>query len=213
VTSPAAADAAAGHRSARKRRAILDAATEAFLEQGYGGTSMDSIAAAAGVSKQTVYQHFGDKQRLFRELIQATVQAASDPVYDEARRLADSGQIEDDLRDLARRLLALVMQPTMLRLRRLVIAEARRFPELGRVFYDQGPGRTITTLAETFAELAAQGKLHAPDPVLAATHFNWLVMSAPLNEAMLLGKDESLSARKIKQLGDGAVRVFLSAYR
>lgn len=213
MTSPAAADAAAGHRSARKRRAILDAATEAFLEQGYGGTSMDSIAAAAGVSKQTVYQHFGDKQRLFRELIQATVQAASDPVYDEARRLADSGQIEDDLRDLARRLLALVMQPTMLRLRRLVIAEARRFPELGRVFYDQGPGRTITTLAETFAELAAQGRLHAPDPVLAATHFNWLVMSAPLNEAMLLGKDESLSARKIKQLGDGAVRVFLSAYR
>jgi len=213
MTIPAPAEAADGHRSARKRRAILDAATEAFLEQGYGGTSMDSIAAAAGVSKQTVYQHFGDKQRLFRELITATVQAASDPVYDEARRLADSGRIEDDLRDLARRLLALVMQPTMLRLRRLVIAEARRFPELGRVFYDQGPGRTIATLAETFAELAAQGKLHAPDPLLAATHFNWLVMSAPLNEAMLLGKDESLSARKIKQLGDGAVRVFLSAYR
>jgi TetR/AcrR family transcriptional repressor of mexJK operon len=213
MTSPAAAEAADGHRSARKRRAILDAATEAFLEQGYGGTSMDSIAAAAGVSKQTVYQHFGDKQRLFRELIAATVQAASDPVYDEARRLADSGRIEDDLRDLARRLLALVMQPTMLRLRRLVIAEARRFPELGRVFYDQGPGRTIATLAETFAELAAQGKLHAPDPMLAATHFNWLVMSAPLNEAMLLGKDESLSAREIKQLGDGAVRVFLTAYR
>ena len=213
MTIPAPAEAADGHRSARKQRAILDAATEAFLEQGYGGTSMDSIAAAAGVSKQTVYQHFGDKQRLFRELITATVQAASDPVYDEARRLADSGRIEDDLRDLARRLLALVMQPTMLRLRRLVIAEARRFPELGRVFYDQGPGRTIATLAETFAELAAQGKLHAPDPLLAATHFNWLVMSAPLNEAMLLGKDESLSARKIKQLGDGAVRVFLSAYR
>ena len=80
------------------------------------------------MSKQTVYQHFGDKQRLFRELIAATVQSASDPVYDEVRRLADSGRLDKDLRDLARRLLTLVLQPTMMRLRRLVIAEARAVP-------------------------------------------------------------------------------------
>ncbi len=213
MTSPAAAEAADEPRSTRKRRAILDAATAAFLDQGYRDTSMDAIAAAAGVSKQTVYQHFGDKQRLFHELIQATVQAASDPVYDEARQLADSGRLDDDLRDLARRLLALVMQPAMLRLRRVVIAEARRFPELGRAFYDQGPGRTIATLAETFAELAAAGTLNAPDPTLAATQFNWLIMSAPLNEAMLLGKDEPLTRREINKLADNAVRAFLAVYR
>jgi AcrR family transcriptional regulator len=165
------------------------------------------------VSKQTVYQHFGDKQRLFRELIQATVQAASDPVYDEVRRLADRGRLENDLRDLARRLLTLVLQPTMLQLRRLVIAEARRFPELGRVFYDQGPRRTIAALADAFTALARQGQLNAPDPKLAATQFNWLVMSAPLNEAMLLGKDEPPTTREINKLADNAVRTFLAAYR
>jgi AcrR family transcriptional regulator len=212
MTSSTAALATDEPRSARKRRAIIDAATAAFLEHGYRGTSMDAVAAAAGVSKQTVYQHFGDKQRLFRELIEATVQEASDPVYDEVRRLADSGRLENDLRDLARRLLTLVMQPRMLRLRRLVIAEARRFPELGRVFYEQGPGRTVSTLADAFAALAGQGRLRVPDPKLAATQFNWLVMSAPLNQAMLLGKDDALATREVNKVADSAVRMFLAAY-
>jgi AcrR family transcriptional regulator len=212
MTAPRADDALDERRSARKRRAVLEAATAAFLEHGYAGTSMDAVAAAAGVSKQTVYQHFGDKQRLFRELVEATVQEASDPVYEEVRRLADRGRLEDDLRELARRLLTLVLQPTMLRLRRLVIAEARRFPELGQVFYDQGPGRTIAALAQTFAALGKQGKLQAADPKLAAAQFNWLVMSAPLNKAMLLGADEPPTAREIRKLADDAVRAFLAIY-
>lgn len=199
-------------RSARKRRAIIEAATIAFLAHGYRGTSMDAVAAAAGVSKQTVYQHFGDKQRLFRELIAATVESASDPVHEEVRRLADSGRLDRDLRDLARRLLRLVLQPTMLRLRRLVIAEARQFPDLGRVFYDLGPGRTIDALADTFAELHRQRRLDAPDAKLAATQFNWLVLSAPLNQAMLLGHDQAPSAREISTWADAGVRTFLAAY-
>jgi TetR/AcrR family transcriptional regulator, mexJK operon transcriptional repressor len=200
------------HRSARKRRAIIEAATAAFLEHGYRGASMDAIAAAAQVSKQTVYQHFGDKERLFRELVAATVQAASDPVHGEVRRLADSGRLEADLRDLARRLLTLVLQPVMMRLRRLVIAEGRRFPELGQVFYDLGPGRTIAALADTFAELARQDRLNAPDAKLAATQFNWLVMAQPINQAMLLGRDEPPTTREIRRHADNAVRTFLAAY-
>jgi TetR/AcrR family transcriptional repressor of mexJK operon len=199
-------------RTDRKRRAVIEAATAAFLEHGYRGTSMDAVAAAAGVSKQTVYQHFGDKQRLFRELIAATVQSASDPVYDEVCRLADSGRLEDDLRDLARRLLRLVLQPTMLRLRRLVIAEARQFPDLGRVFYDLGPGRTIAALTDTFAALARQGRLSTADAALAATQFNWLVLSAPLNEAMLLGRDDAPTSRAINRWADKGVSTFLAAY-
>ena len=199
-------------RSDRKHRVIIEAATEAFLDHGYRGTSMDAVATAAGVSKQTVYQHFGDKQRLFRELITATVQTASDPVHDEVRRLADSGSLESDLRELARRLLTLVLQPSMMRLRRLVIAEARQFPDLGQLFYDLGPGRTITALADTFAELTRQGRLNAPDATLAATQFNWLVMSAPLNQAMLLGHDGPPTTRQINRCADSGVRTFLAAY-
>jgi TetR/AcrR family transcriptional repressor of mexJK operon len=199
-------------RSVRKRRAIVEAATTAFLDHGYRGTSMDAVAAAAGVSKQTVYQHFGDKQRLFRELIAATVQSASDPVHDEVRRLADSGRLDKDLRDLARRLLALVLQPRMMRLRRLVIAEARQFPDMGQYFYELGPGRTITTLADTFAELTRQGRLTASNAKLAASQFNWLIMAAPLNQAMLLGEDGPPTTRQINRWTDDGVRTFLAAY-
>jgi TetR/AcrR family transcriptional repressor of mexJK operon len=200
-------------RSTRKRRAILDAATTAFLNKGYLGTSMDEIAALARVSKQTVYKHFADKESLFTEIVTSTVNEISDPVYEEVVRLADSGDIEADLRDLARRLVARVMQPRLLELRRLVIAEACRFPELGRAFYERGPGRTISALASVFEQLAARGALRLDDPALAAAHFNWLIMSAPVNQAMMLGSDPIPSRRELNRCADAGVGAFLAAYR
>jgi len=200
-------------RSAHKRRAILNAATTTFLSKGYLGTSMDEIAALAQVSKQTVYKHFADKQSLFIELVTGTVNEISDPVYDEVVELADSGDLEADLRDLARRLVARVMQPRLLELRRLVIAEARRFPELGRAFYERGPGRTISALASVFEQLAAGGALRLDDPALAAAHFNWLIMSAPVNQAMMLGSDSIPGRGELNRQADAGVRTFLAAYR
>ena len=199
-------------RSARKRQAILDAATTVFLTKGYLGTSMDEIAALAGVSKQTVYKHFADKERLFNEIVLSTVNEASDPVHDEVTNLADSGDLEADLRDLARRQLSMVMQPRLLQLRRLVIGEVGRFPELGKTFYDQGPGRTIGALANAFERLAERGLLEMDDPLLAANHFNWLIMSAPINLAMLLGNDKPLKKADLARYVDNGVRAFLSAY-
>jgi len=200
------------HRSTRKRRAILEAATSLFLRQGYLGTSMDEIAALAAVSKQTVYKHFADKGHLFSEIVTSTVNEASDTVYDEVRNLQDSGDLEADLRDLARRQLALVMQPRILQLRRLVIGESGRFPELGRTFYDRGPGRTIEALSATFERLAQRGLLRLDDPLLAATHFNWLIMSIPLNRAMLFGDDEPPAPADLERYANTGVRVFLAAY-
>jgi TetR/AcrR family transcriptional repressor of mexJK operon len=197
-------------RSTLKRRAILDAATTAFLRNGYRGTSMDEIAALAGVSKQTVYKHFADKESLFSEIVTSTVNEAGDRVQDELLELADSGDIAADLRDLARRQLALVMQPRLLRLRRVVIGEAGRFPELGRTFYERGPGRTVAALGKAFERLAERGVLELDDPAVAAAHFNWLIMSMPLNQAMLLGRDDPPA--DIDQHIDSGVRVFLAAY-
>jgi TetR/AcrR family transcriptional repressor of mexJK operon len=199
-------------RSSRKHRAILEAATTVFLNNGYLGTSMDEIAALARVSKQTVYKHFVDKERLFVEIVINTVNEISDPVYEEVLNLADTGDLEADLRDLARRLLRGVMQPRLLQLRRLVIGEASRFPALGQTFYEGGPGRTIAALATTFERLAARDVLRLDDPELAAIHFNWLIMSAPLNQAMLLGSDAPPAPAKLKRHADSAVRVFVAAY-
>ena len=183
-----------------------------FLRNGYLGTSMDEIAALAGVSKQTVYKHYADKKRLFTEVVVSTVNQASDPVHAEVRNLADSGDLGADLRDLARRQLAMVLQPRLLQLRRLVIAEAGRFPDLGRIFYQQGPGRTIAALATTFEHLAARGVLHLDDPLLAAAQFNWLIMSAPLNHAMLLGEDGPPDPADLDRHAEAGVRTFLAAY-
>ena len=146
-------------RSTRKRKAILEAATTVFLRNGYLGTSMDEIAALAAVSKQTVYKQFADKERLFSEIVISTVNEAGEPTHEEVVNLRDSGDVEADLRDLARRLLARVMQPRLLQLRRVVIGEAGRFPELGRTFYELGPGRTVAALAVAFERLAERGVL------------------------------------------------------
>jgi TetR/AcrR family transcriptional repressor of mexJK operon len=199
-------------RSVRKRRAILEAGTTVFLRNGYLGTSMDEIAALAQVSKQTVYKHFADKESLFTAIVTAAVDAAGDPVHDEVAALADSDDLAADLRTLARDQLGKVMQPRLMQLRRLVIGEAGRFPELGRAFYDRGAGRTTAALAVAFARLAERGLLRADDPELAAAHFNWLVMSAPVNRAMLLGDDAIPSATELDRYAEGGVRAFLSAY-
>jgi len=196
-------------QSARKRRAILAAATTLFLQKGYLGTSMDEVAALASVSKQTVYKHFADKESLFSEIVTSTVREAGDTVHDEVLNLQESGNVEADLRGLARRQLAMVMQPQILQLRRVVTAEAGRFPELGRTFYERGPGRTIAALATLFERLGTRGLLRLDDPHLAAEHFNWLVMSIPLNQAMLLGHDEPPSVADLDRYADAGVRVFL----
>jgi TetR/AcrR family transcriptional regulator, mexJK operon transcriptional repressor len=200
-------------RSERKRADILGAATQLFLRTGYLGTSMDEIAALAAVSKQTVYKHFADKDRLFAEIVINTVNEIADPNYDEVMNLKDTGDVEADLRHFARRQLARVMDPRLLQLRRLVIGEAGRFPELGRLFYERGPGRTIDALGAMFERLAARGVLELDDPVMAAAHFNWLVMSIPLNRAMLLGDEQPAVPAELDRYADAGVRVFLAAYR
>jgi AcrR family transcriptional regulator len=212
ATSPTERAAAGESRASRRRRAILEAATAAFLRNGYLGTSMDEIAARAGASKQTVYKHFADKERLFAEIVTSTVEQAADSVHSGARAVSDSGDVAADLRELARRQLRLVMQPRILQLRRLVIGEAGRFPALGRVFYEQGPGRTLAALTGTFERLAARGALRLDDPALAAAHFNWLIMSIPLNDAMFLGDAAIPEGDELDRLADAGVEVFLAAY-
>ena len=200
-------------RSILKRRTILDAATTVFLRNGYLGTSMDEIAALARVSKQTVYKHFADKESLFTAIVAAAVDAAGDPVTAEATALADSDDLEADLRALARDQLGKVMQPQLMQLRRLVIGEAGRFPELGRAFYEHGAGRTIGALAAAFERLTERGLLRTPNAQLAAAHFNWLIMAAPVNRAMLLGDDAIPAPDELDRYAEGGVRAFLAAYR
>jgi TetR/AcrR family transcriptional regulator, mexJK operon transcriptional repressor len=198
-------------RSARKRQAILAAARTLFLRKGYAGTSMDEVAALAAVSKQTVYKNFSDKEQLFTDIIVGDIseaEAQSQAIID---ALPGSEDVENDLRAIARELVTTVMQPHLVRMRRVIIGEADRFPDLARAWYERGPERGYETMADRFRALAQRGRLRVDDPLLAAQHFHWLVLSVPLNQAMF-GGGEEFPTGELERYADEGVRVFLAAY-
>ena len=200
-------------RTERKRRDIVDAARAVFLQKGYGGASMDEVAARAAVSKQTVYKQFSDKQSLFTAIVTGDIGTAEARTHEAVTALGASDDVEADLRRFARRHVVDVVQPHLVRLRRIIIAEAERFPELARTWYEAGPERAHATLAEQFRALADRGLLRIDDALLAAQHFNWLILSIPLNEAMFRGGDTRFAAADLERWADEGVRVFLAAYR
>jgi AcrR family transcriptional regulator len=198
--------------SARKHRAILDAAIKVFLKSGYLGTNMDEIAALSEVSKQTIYKHFSSKEALFVEMVISMTDAASDTVHNQIPELSDDKDIAGFLQMYAHRQLTVVLTPRLMQLRRLVIGEVARFPELARVLYERGPQRAVAALAKVFERLAARGLLVIDDPLIAASHFNWLIMAEPLNKAMLLGDQAIPKPSALRRHAAKGVRVFLAAY-
>ena len=200
-------------RSARKRRAILDAATTLFLSNGYSGTSMDEVAALARVSKQTVYKHFETRSDCSQRSSSAPFDEVADPNIDEVQSLRDTGDVDRDLTDFARGQLragdaAAATAAAAARDRRgRALSGARRAVLRARA------GTDDRRAVAAFERLASRGLLGLDDPWLAAAHFNWLVMSIPLNEAMLLGEDEPATAAQLRRYADAGVRAFLAAYR
>ncbi|MET3926229.1 TetR/AcrR family transcriptional regulator [Devosia sp. 2618] len=199
-------------RSARKRAAILEAATEMFLRTGFLGTNMDEIAARSSVSKQTVYKHFGSKEALFIEIVSAMMGATDSLVHTAPPDPKTREELQRYLLDYGYRQLKVAMTPELMQLRRLVIGEVPRFPDLARVLHERGPQRAINVLAEAFGRLTEQGLLACDDPVVAATTFNWLVMAEPVNRVMLLGNAALPTDVQLQAVTIEATRVFMASY-
>ena len=206
--------AAETSRSARRRQAIIEAATEVFVRHGYLGATMDEVAARASVSKQTVYKQFGDKQHLFAEIVLDTTVGVVDRLSGAvASTLQDAQDVRKALRDLADGFLRGLLRPDVLRLRRLVIAEADRFPEVGAAWFDRGFERALVILGESLQLLADRGLLHnLGDPTQAAYQFAGLVMYQPMNQVMFAGTGALPPDGKLGRIADSAVDVFLASY-
>ena len=162
-----------------------------FLRHGYLGATTDEVAARASVSKQTLYKHFADKQHLFAEVIlDASVQVVDGLASAVASTLDDAQDVRQGLRALADGFLRGLLEPDVVRLRRLVIAEADRFPEIGRAWFDRGFDRALVILGEAMRRLADRGLLQGlDDPALAAYQFAGLVMYQPMNQVMFAGTE------------------------
>ena len=166
-----------------KREQILQGATAVFLQHGYAGTSMDRVAAAAGVSKQTIYSHFQDKEGLFTALIERVTierlqrELGSDHLCGEPKLL---------LRQLAQAFLAKMGHQDYLNVLRIIIAESVRFPELAQLY-----SRTVLVKGRQLLVdyLKQHPELNVSDPEAMAHIFSGTLVSFLLAQEILYGKE------------------------
>ena len=190
--------------SDKKREAILQGAEAAFLKDGFGGASMDQVAALAGVSKMTVYRHFGSKEELFAgvitDLCQFIVAEDLDAIFAQEPQHA--------LRAFARKMTDIVFEPDTAELHRIVIAESRRFPKLGQLFYETGPQACIDALEAFFIRNKGNTSLKVEDPRRSAEEFLELLRGYS-HLKMLLGIETKPTKHDVDVRIESAVRHIL----
>lgn len=191
-----------------KREAIVCAAAEVFLENGYGAASMDEIARRAAVSKATVYAHFKGKDALFGAIVEERCQQMMTP----EDALSDHQPPEATLARIGRGLIDIVCVPSSIALYRVVLAEAARFPELGRVFYDRGLRPAQQRLAAYLKQLAAEGTITIADPELGARQFLGMALN-DLDVQLLLAMGPAPDEAERARMAATAVAIFLDGCR
>lgn len=154
-------------KSEQKRTAILDAAGERFLARGLTNTSMDAVAEAAGVSKQTVYSHFASKDDLFRACITSKVVAYG---FDETE-LPANADLETVLLAIGGQFLDLLFDDQVVAMFRVVIGESTVHEKIAEMFFETGPGRTIDKIAGFMQQQMQRGVLREDDPRYVAVLF------------------------------------------
>jgi TetR/AcrR family transcriptional repressor of mexJK operon len=197
----------------RTRAAVIAAARELFLEKGYAGTTMEEIAAVAGLAKRTLYNNYADKEALFKEIVSAMhayAEGFARGLAADFEAAVASGDVATALHDLGGRLALAILRPEVIALRRLLIGEARTFPQLAIDYYDHAPGRVIAALGDGFGMLSRAGLVRVTDARAAGEQFAYLVVGAPLDRALLVGRPPS-KRRVLAGARDG-VETFLARY-
>lgn len=188
--------------TADSRQRLIQAATDAFMEQGYRA-SVDLIAARAGVAKQTLYNHFSGKDDLFAAVVRTAVRSVLVILED------DDGDLRSHLVRFCVAYREKVLCPAGLAMLRTLLAEAPRFPDLARAFFDAGPANTLRQLTAYIDQAMAAGELRRDDPQLAAEMLTGTLTNYDRMRGMING-DTDLLADKAKPAR--VVDSFLRAY-
>ncbi len=191
-----------------KREAILAAAQTLFLGNGYEGSSMDAIAAEAGVSKLTLYSHFKDKEALFAAAVKTTCETR---LPRKLFVLQEDCSIRQVLLDLGHALQELANSPESIGLHRVMVAMATQNPGLSRMFYDAGPQRLLQDLEQLLGQAHARGLLGVPEPMRGAEHF-CSMLKGGTHFRLLIGYDNAPDTVEAERHVEDVVTLFLRAY-
>ena len=194
-------------RGVTRRAQILDAATAVFLQNGYGGTTIDLVVARAGASKATIYGFFGGKEGLLSAIV-AERAARILAGFPEAE--TGSVDVRTALADIARQYMDVVMSPDAIGLYRLILAEGPRFPDLVDNLYRVGQNRVTASLAKALRGWAKRKLISTNDPDRIATQF-LDVVRGELHLRVMAGLPPDDLAEAIESNIEHAVRTFWRA--
>lgn len=194
-----------------KRDQIIETASRVFAREGFSGASIDMIAAEAGVSRQTVYNQIGDKEKVFAAVVEDTTERANAGLFAALAAFPDRPvDLEAELVAFARRLASTCMcDQRAAALHKLVETESQRYPELFEAWRERGPGRVWAAVSARLSRLAHDGLLDLDDPDLAARQLISLV-NMDLRPAAMMGQRPTEEA--VAGATRTAVRTFLRAY-
>ena len=187
---------------------LLDAALDMFLDAGFAGTTMEAVAAAAGMTKRTVYARYPDKAALFRATVDRAIARSIVPAEDLAA--LDSGDLAATLTAVARRRVAYVTTPEGLKLQRIIATESYRFPEIFTRAYDQATVPVVAFLTALLRRHQASGELALDRPEMAARLFMSMVVGGPVRTIV---SGNPLTQAEIDDRIGYAVRLFLNGAR
>ena len=191
-----------------KRAAILDAAKRLFATEGFAGASMDQIAAEAGVSKLTVYSHFGDKEALFAAAIRAKCEEMLPP---DLFNLELKGPLRAQLKAIASGFFALISSDEAISTHRMMLAPGNADDPLRKLFWEAGPKRTQDEFCTFLQGRVAAGELDIADPERATQQF-FALLKGELHGRMLCGLCARPPRGEVTAHVDAAVDMFLRAY-
>jgi AcrR family transcriptional regulator len=195
----------------KKRASILEAAADVFCRQGFAGTSIDEIAMEANVSRQTIYNHYCEKETLFVAVVDDVLKRANTMLFSMLATFpANVDNLEEDLVSFAVRINKnCICNQDGKFLRRLVQNEGERYPHLFETWRQQGPGGIVSALGALLARLSASEALKIEDFDVAARQFLALA-NADLQIMMLFG--QTPTDEQLESAARNAVRTFLRAY-
>ena len=194
-------------KSEAKRDQIHQAAIELFIQHGYEGTSMDNVAQAANVSKQTVYSHFDNKHELFNSAILKLCDAMGLPADLEM----EERPLDALLNELGCRFLTFLVSDEAISLYRLVVGQAGNHPDIGRMFYETGPRTFILRLAALLQQRTARGEIDVLEPEIAAAQF-FALMRGELHMRVALGVQKRVDRRGLERYVADCVNVFVRGH-